>query len=882
MKTDTIRALRGPNLWSDNTLLEVTLVADSDLLTPAMLGQLRGFMTKELAALTQPIWDRSEASESHHGEACLVAELTAALERVAGSEIAAPSVHELVPGQKYRILVEYQEEEVGRRALDLAVDLLAVARKGERIDLQAATKELHSLNQSIRLGPSTGAIVRAAEARGIPTRRLTSGSLVMLGHGARARRIWASETDRTSAIAESIAQDKELTKSMLAAVGVPVPEGRTVESAEDAWAAAQEIGVPVVVKPQKGNQGRGVSVALRTRETVMAGYDFARAQEDEIMVERHVEGCDFRLLVIGGRLISAARRVPPSVTGDGQRTIKELVDIENQNPKRGEDHATALSKLRLDEIGRQMLASQGLTVDSIPAQGQVVPLRRNANLSTGGSAIDVTDEVHPLVAERAIDAAAMVGLDVAGIDQPLDLTRGAIVEVNAAPGLRMHLEPSEGTPRPVGEAMINSMFQHGENGRIPIVAVTGTNGKTTTTRCVAHLLQRSGRRVGMTCTDGIYVGGRRIDTGDCSGPKSARAVLGNPRVDAAVLETARGGMLREGLGFDWCDVAIVTNVGEGDHLGMGGVDTVEQLARVKSIPVRRVSAQGAAVLNADDPLVADMAKLCRGSVIFFSRDPGSPVLASHRSKGGKAVTVRNGAIVLATGKDERPVARLADLPLTHNGRIGFQVENLLAAVAAGSALGLSLDAIRTGIETFASDLDTVPGRFNVLGHRGAAVILDYGHNSSALIALCEAIEKMPHRRRKIVYTAAGDRRDEDILRQAKLIGDFFHDIYIYEDQCTRGRPDGEIMRMMREGFGAERKDRTILQETGELAAISAALASLKPGELLLCQVDQVELALDHVMSIVRQSDAVPVPTIHAPKPKAAPAAAVPAAAGQAG
>jgi cyanophycin synthetase len=863
MKTDTIRPLRGPNLWSDDTLIEVVLLVDTDtdLPTPAALGRLRSGLPKDLASATQALWDRSEASESRHGEATLIAELTAALQRLAGSEIAPPTVHELVPGNKYRILVQYQEEEVGRRALDLAFDLLAAAREDRRVDVAAALGELSSLNQSIRLGPSTGAMVRAAEARGIPTRRLTEGSLVMLGQGSRQRRIWAAETDRTSAIAESIAQDKELTKTMLAAVGVPVPEGRPVNTAEEAWAAAEEIGLPVVVKPRKGNQGRGVSVGLRTREAVVAAFEIAYALDGDAMVERHVEGRDFRLLVIGGRLIAVARRECPTVIGDGQHTIGQLVDIVNQDPRRGEDHATALSKMRLDAIGREMLATQDLTVDSVPAAGQEVVLRRNANLSTGGSAVDVTDEVHPLVAERAIDAAAMVGLDVAGIDvvatridQPLDITRGAIVEVNAAPGLRMHLEPSQGTPRPVGEAMINSMFQLGENGRIPVVSVTGTNGKTTTTRCVAHLLQSTGKRVGMTCTDGIYVENRRIDTGDCSGPKSARSVLGNPRVDAAVLETARGGILREGLGFDWCDVAIVTNVGEGDHLGLGGIATVEELARVKAVPVRRVSAQGAAVLNADDPLVADMAKLCRGSVIFFGRNPESPVLVAHRSKGGKAVTVRDGAIVLATGKDERRVARLADLPLTHGGRIGFQVENLLASVAAGHALGISLESIRIGIETFRSDVKTVPARFNVVSHRGATVILDYGHNASALLALGEAIEKMPHRRRKVVYTAAGDRRDMDIIRQANIIGDFFHDIYIYEDQCTRGRPDGEVMRLMREGFGPERKERTILQASGEMAAIGAAMAALKPGDILLCQIDQVERGLDYVAALLRQTE----------------------------
>ena len=885
MKSDNLRTLRGPNLWSDDTLLEAIMVVDAELVTPAMFGRLRGWMPKELAEMTQAVWDRSEACESHHGEACIIAELTAAIERLAGCEIGTPVVHELDGGTVFRILVQYQEEEVGKKAFALAVDLFAAVRTDRSVDLGTALKDLRKLNQSIRLGPSTGAIVRAAEARGIPSRRLTDGSLVMLGYGSRQRRIWASETDHTSAIAESIAQDKELTKSLLSAIGVPVPEGRPVANAEEAWAAAQEIGVPVVVKPRKGNQGRGVSVGLRTREAVMAAYTYAAAQEDEILVERHVDGCDFRLLVIGGRLISAARRECPTVVGDGQHTITELVEVANQDPLRGEDHATALSKLRLDAIGREMLAEQGMTVDTIPAAGQVVILRRNANLSTGGSAIDVTDEVHPLVAERAIDAAAMVGLDVAGIDvvasridQPLDVTRGAIVEVNAAPGLRMHLEPSRGTPRPVGEAMVNSIFPHGENGRIPIVAITGTNGKTTTTRCVAHLLQRSGRRVGMTCTDGIYVENRRIDTGDCSGPKSARSILGNPRVDAAVLETARGGMLREGLGFDWCDVAIVTNVGEGDHLGLGGIATVEELARVKAIPVRRVTAQGAAILNADDPLVADMAKLCRGSVIFFSRNPESPVLVGHRAKGGKAVTVREGAIILATGRDERRVARLADLPLTHGGRIAFQVDNLLAAVAAGHALGISIDGIRTGIETFTSDLKTTPGRFNVLSHRGSTVILDYGHNSSALLALNEAIEKMPHRRRKIVYTAAGDRRDEDIIRQAKIIGDFFHEIYIYEDQCTRGRPDGEVMLLMREGFGQgsgnARRDRVILQESGELAAIGAALASLKPGDLLLCQVDQIELALDYVMGICKPSE--PHIVVSHPAKQKAQATALPA------
>jgi cyanophycin synthetase len=621
-----------------------------------------------------------------------------------------------------------------------------------------------------------------------------------------------------------------------------------------------------VVKPRCGNQGRGVSVRLTSREAVESAFEIAFAADGEVIVERHIEGADFRLLVIGGRLVAAARREPPRVVGDGRSSITELVAAVNLDPRRGDDHSTSLSKIQLDEIGREILAEQGLTADSVPASGVAVVLRRNANLSTGGTAADVTDTVHPSVARCAVEAAQMVGLDVAGVDivaanvhEPLEVSGGAIVEVNAAPGLRMHVEPSSGIGRPVGQAIVDSMFAPGEDARIPVVAVTGTNGKTTTTRCIAHLLQQRGLRVGMTCTDGIYVEGRRIDTGDCSGPKSARAVLAHPRVDAAVLETARGGMLREGLGFDWSDVAVVTNVGEGDHLGMGGIHTAAELARVKSIPVRRVSERGAAVLNADDPLVVAMAGLCRGAVIFFSRNADSPRMVSHRAAGGKAVTVRDGFIVICSGKEERRVAQVDQLPLTHGGRIGFQVDNLLAAVAAGFWLGLSVDALRFGVQTFSSDIGTVPGRFNVLVHRDATVILDYGHNASALLALNEAISKMPHRRRKVVYTAAGDRRDEDIHRQAEIIGSFFDDVYIYEDQCTRGRADGEIIRLMREGMQrAKRPPRRILQKSGELAAIAAAISALEPGDLLLCQVDQVDVALEFVRGLFRQAEARPI------------------------
>jgi cyanophycin synthetase len=863
MNIESLRALRGPNLWSDETVLEAILViekADADL---SAFSRLCGLLPRGMA---EELFHGFGSPDTTAFWARVTARLVVGLQAAAGSAVSYWSSKEFKAGSEYRIVAQYVEEQTGRRALALSVELCAAAREGRSVDIAAEIVALRKLNEDVRLGPSTGCIVRAAEGRNIPVRRLTEGSLVQFGQGSRMRRIWAAETDRTSAVAESIAQDKELTKSLLDTIGVPVPKGVPAATAEAAWTAAQEIGLPVVVKPRRGNQGRGVSVRLMSREAVLTAFANAIPGEEEVIVERHIEGADFRLLVINGRLIAAARREPPKVVGDGTRSIQELVAIENLDPRRGDDHSTSLSKMRLDEIAREILTEQGLTVDSVPEAGQVVVLRRNANLSTGGTAADVTDTVHPDVARAAIEAAQMVGLDVAGVDvvaenveQPLEITRGAIVEVNAAPGLRMHVEPSSGKGRPVGAAIVDSMFAPGDDARIPLVAVTGTNGKTTTTRCIAHLLRQRGLRVGMTCTDGIYVEGRRIDTGDCAGPKSARTVLAHPRVDAAVLETARGGMLREGLGFDWCDVAVVTNVGEGDHLGMNGIHTAEELAKVKAIPVRRVSERGAAVLNADDPLTVAMASLCRGAVIFFSRNPDAPKLLSHRAAGGKAVTVRDGYIVICSGKDEKRVAHVEQVPLTLGGRIGFQVENLLASVAAGFWLGLSVEALRFGIQTFSSDLGTTPGRFNVLTHRDATVILDYGHNASALLALNEAISKMPHRRRKVVYTAAGDRRDEDIHRQAEIIGSFFDDIYIYEDQCTRGRADGEIIRMMRDGFTrAKRPPRRVLQKSGELAAIAAAISSLEPGDLLLCQVDQVDVALDFVKGLFRQAEARPV------------------------
>ena len=579
------------------------------------------------------------------------------------------------------------------------------------------------------------------------------------------------------------------------------------------------------------------------------------------MVERFLPGHDFRLLVVGDQLVAAARREPPQVLGDGQHTVRELVDQVNLDPRRGEGHATSLTKIRLDDIAVARLAMQDLTPDSVPSKGQRVILRNNANLSTGGTATDVTDDVHPEVAARAVAAAQMVGLHICGVDmvaetvlRPLEEQGGGFVEVNAAPGLRMHLAPSYGKPRNVGQAMVDRLFAHGDNGRIPVVAVTGTNGKTTTARLIAHLFTAQGLRVGMTNTDGVYVNGRQIDSGDCSGPKSARNVLLHPEVDAAVFETARGGILREGLGFDRCQVAVVTNIGAGDHLGLNYITTVEDVMVLKRVIVQNVAPNGYAVLNAMDPHVAPMARVCTGQVIFFGADRHHPIMATHRAQGQRVVYVdpAKACIVAAEGGMKESIA-LADIPLTHNGAIGFQVDNAMASVAAAWAAGLPWETIRRGLASFHNDSANAPGRFNVMDYRGATIIADYGHNPDAIRALVQAVDAMPGNKRSVVISGAGDRRDQDIIEQTRILGAAFDEVILYQDACQRGRADGEVLALLRQGLEGAPRTRYSTEIHGEFAAIDHALERLTPGDLCLVLVDQVEEALAHLAQCCSQN-----------------------------
>lgn len=862
MTIEKTSALRGPNVWSKKTVLEVDVLLEEEeedaWSIPGLYERLQHILPSVADSLShQKPWSLAQ----------LMVEVALRLQADAGCQVSFCRSGPTVAPKRHLIAVEYSEEAVGRLAIEEAFAFCNALKRDGHYDWSAAVLRIRTLDEEVRLGPSTRSIVQAAVERDIPFMRLNEASLIQFGWGACRRLIQAAETDRTSAIAETIAQDKYLTKRFLKAIGVPTPDGRPVTDEEDARNAALEIGFPVTVKPRRGNQGRGVTTGIHDENELRTAYRLARAIEDEVMVERHVVGDDYRLLVIGGQMVAAARRDPPEVVGDGVHTIRELVEIVNSDPRRSDGHATSLSRIRLDDTAITFLARNGQSPETIPLPGEKVRLRGNANLSTGGTATDVTDRVHPEVALAAIEAANVVGLDVCGVDvvctdieSPLTTQNGAVIEVNAAPGLRMHLDPSFGRPRQVGRCIIDMLFKPGETGRIPLVTVTGTNGKTTTTRLIAHILSHYGLTVGMTCSDGIYIGGRRIEIGDCSGPKSARAVLQNPLVEAAVLESARGGILREGLAFDKADVGVVTNIGTGDHLGLNYLRTVEELTVLKRVVVENVSANGYAVLNANDPRVAAMASRCCGKVIFFAYDYNTAVLKEHLNKGGRGLFIAGTDIIAREGRFEYRIP-LSSIPLTRNGTLRFQVENVLAATGAAWGLGIKWETIREALGAFISDHATVPGRFNVFTYHDAlpapggasapaTVIADYGHNPDAIKALIEAVETFPARRRIAMLSGAGDRRDCDLMTMARDLGDAFDEIVLYEDACNRGRKEGEVISILRKGLEQASRVSEVVEIKGEFRAIEESFRRLHSGDLALLLIDQVEEALAFIEGVI--------------------------------
>jgi cyanophycin synthetase len=785
----------------------------------------------------------------------------------------------------YNVMYAYREQEIGllagRLALRLVDSLLPPELQGvqelDRIyrdadepalqaafDLQDALKALRHVHRRTALGPTTRSLVQEAERRGIPIMRLDDQSLVQLGTGRYQKRIRASITSLTSSIGTDAASDKDLTKSLLSDAGLPVPRGAVVRSADDAVRAAERIGYPVVVKPLDGNHGRGVSIDLSTPEEVTRAFEEAVRHSRRVIVENCFKGRDHRILVVNGAVVAVAERVPAHVVGDGRRSIAALVDDVNQDPRRGEGHETVMTRIRVDDHALGVLARAGLNPDSVPASGQVVYLCDTANLSTGGTAVDRTDDIHPDNALIARRAARAIGLDVAGIDfiAP-DITRsvhetgGGIIEVNAAPGFRMHLQPSEGRPRNVARPVVDMLFPRGTPTRIPILAITGTNGKSTTCRMVGHILRAHGLCVGLTSTTGIYVNGERIVEADASGPWSARVVLKDPTVDVAVLETARGGILREGLGFSECDVGLVTNV-QPDHLGLKGVDTIEDLAWVKSVVVEAVHRNGTSILNADDPVVVGMRRRAGGRIGYFSLRGGTDMpdfLREHIEGGGFAVVREpgrsdGGEIVIHDDGDSVHLMRAADIPATLDGLAEFNVQNALGAVAMAHAQGVPATVIRMALSTYTTSFEHSPGRLNVFDGHGFRVILDYAHNPAGLQALGDLILKMRPRHRRVIgmINIPGDRRDDDMREMGALATRYFDEIIFREDPARRGRRPGEIVTLLAEGALAvgfpEERIRRILEED-EAAGLCLSMA--QPGDLVVLTPTDVEAMWQQVL-----------------------------------
>jgi cyanophycin synthetase len=856
-----IKVLTGANIWAYRPVLEI--LTDIGKYEELPSSRIPGF-TERLVELIPTLWEH-RCSEGHPGGFLerlrrgtymghIIEHVILELQSLAGLDVGFGRTRGAELVGEYRVVVDYIEPQSAKEAAYLAVEICEKLAENQPIDFNLAERidEIREIAEDNMLGPSTQTIVDAARRRGIPYFRLNEGALVQLGHGKYARRIQASETSNTSNIGVEIASDKELTKDLLDKVGVPVPQGEVVDNADDAWRAAQELDGPVVIKPFNGNQGKAVSVNLTTEEQVRTAFALAASISDDVIVEKFFSGSDFRLLVVGGRLVAAAQRRPAQVVADGIHTVRELVEMVNSDPRRGQGHGSALTRIKMDAAAELTLGKQGYTWDSMPSAGEVVFLRDNSNLSTGGTAVDVTDEVHPDNAAIAVLAAKTIGLDIAGVDvvcdsikRPLYEQNGGIVEVNAAPGLRMHVYPSEGRSRPVGEAIVDMLFPRGEQTRVPLIAVTGTNGKTTVTRMIAHVYATMKKFVGMTSTDGIYFNGVRRVKVDASGPRSAEAVLQHPLVEVAVLETARGGILRSGLAWDRSTVSVVLNIAA-DHLGMEGIDTPEQLARVKRVIVESVSRRGYGVLNADDPLVVEMAEHCPGQIIFFGMDCSSPAMSEHLANGGKAVYVTDGWLVFEEGSTETQLIRINDIPATYGGLIPFQVLNSMAAAAACWGADVPLDSIRLGLRTFQADDKTAPGRFNLFTFGKARVIVDYGHNPHALRAVQGAISQMRPRRSIGVVAAPGDRRDADIQELATIAAQTFDWIIVREDDDLRGREPGEVAHLIADAVQRTRPSLSLSIIPDEQEAVQQALEMARAGDLVVLFVDHVDETIDLV------------------------------------
>lgn len=748
----------------------------------------------------------------------------------------------------YTIVIQCQWPKSALLALSMAITLTEELLRGEgpeQVDIAPLEKQL--LQEMP--GPSTQAIIDAARSRGIPVKLMEHGSLLRLGTGKYRQFVAATITGRTPCIGVDIACDKTLTKKILAEAMIPTPRGAIARDEEHALEIARELGGMVVVKPADGNQGKGVSLNLQSEAEIRSAYKVAQNYSAKILVEEQIFGRHYRILVVNNRVEAVSERFPARVVGDGIHSIKDLIEIENRNPLRGEEHEKPLTKIKVDQVVFNVLARQNLTMNYVPQRGEEINLRDNANLSTGGTAADVTDDIHEENKILACRIARLLDLDVAGIDvvtediaQPLLAGRGAVIEVNAAPGIRMHLFPARGQRRPVGDAIVDYLFPWQRRHSIPLLSVTGTNGKTTTSRLIAHAFSRQGKKVGLACTDGIYIDGICINAGDNTGPVSADVVLSDPAVEVAVLETARGGLVRKGLGYTEADVAVVTNISS-DHLGCDGINTLEELCHVKSLVVETVRPDGYAILNADDELVLAMAAKCPGQIIMFSlAAQGNRALAKHLAAGGRGVIVEDGAIVLVEGNRRDRLAELGSVPITFGGRARYNVANCLAAAGALWGMGMEKEDIAAGLCSFDARRHN-PGRTNIYDLGTCRVILDYGHNYEGYRHVFDLMNSMVPQRKVGVVGVPGDRRDADIIAVGKLCGQQLDCIYIKEDQDLRGRKRGEVAGLLRRGIEQAERKPQVEEIYCEREALESAVSRHQPGDLIVVFYERLDALL---------------------------------------
>ena len=863
MKIVEIKTLRGPNYWSNFRKKLIVMKLDLENLEDSPTNKIPGFLER-LEKLI-PSMHKHRCSKDHEGGffervkegtwmGHVIEHIALEIQTLAGMDCGFGRTRGTGNKGVYNVVFSYMEESVGQYAAKAAVRIAEALVAGADYDLDADVKTMREMREDERFGPSTGSIVDEAIARDIPYIRLDSQSLVQLGYGKNQVRFRATMSDRTSSIAVDLASNKDETKRMLQQAAIPVAKGMCISRQAEVDEVIKEVGFPLVFKPLDGNHGKGASINVKTREAALEAYDHAKQYSRKIIVEKFITGYDFRILVINNRFIAAALREPAHVIGDGKSNIAQLIETENKDPRRGYGHENVLTEISIDKETHDQLAKKNYTLETVPPKGEKVYLKGTANLSTGGTSTDVTDIMHPhniFICERI---SRVIGLDICGIDimaqnltEPLELTGGVVLEVNAAPGFRMHLAPANGLPRNVAAPVIDMLYPPGKSCRIPIIAITGTNGKTTTTRLIAHIVKNNRYRVGFTTSDGIYVQNSMLTKGDTTGPMSAEFILKDPTVEFAVLETARGGILRSGLGFGRCDVAVVTNIQE-DHMGLSDINTLEDMATVKGVVARAVKQDGYAVLNADNKHCASIAKTVDCKVAYFSMDENNPLIKEHCRTGGIAAIYENGFITIKKGEWKFRVEKASHIPLTFGGKVTFNIYNVLAATLASYVYGFTIEDIKMSLETFIPSAAQTPGRMNIFEFKEHRVMIDFAHNPDGFNGIKEFLSSIDSAYKIGIITGTGDRRDEDIREMGRISAEMFDHIIIRQDKFLRGRTAEDIVRLLVEGIKSHNPNQSYEYVPKEVEALRHAMSLAKPGSFITALSDVIDNAIEVVQS----------------------------------